>query len=111
MRARDTVCGCLLTCTVACSGVLAPSPSDAGVPYAGERRLFVSIADASDVVFVAGGLPADGPDTIGVQVAALPRGVTCEGSTPFTIVACTTIDVTLDVTCTGSPEAAGNDAD
>ncbi|HTB78612.1 MAG TPA: hypothetical protein VK762_35455, partial [Polyangiaceae bacterium] len=101
-----------MTCTVACNGVLAPNPSDAGVPYAGAPDasvepdaecsfsttvgnarvhlhlangsplyglpfvvtgpspnlpgLFIQIADASDVVFVAGGLPADGPDTIGV---------------------------------------------
>jgi hypothetical protein len=68
----------------------------------------VQIADASDVAFVMGGLPAGGPYTIGVQV---PPGVTCDGSSPFSIVACTTIDVTLDVTCSEPPEAGGDDAD
>jgi hypothetical protein len=71
----------------------------------------VSIEDASDV-FEAGGLPAGGPDTIAVlDDAAVPPGETCAGSATFTIVACTTIDVPLDVTCTEPPEAGGDDAD
>jgi hypothetical protein len=83
--------------------VTGPSPS---LPRYLEA--YVPIGDASDV-FDWGGLPAGGPDTIQIQDAAVAPGVTCDGSATFSIVACTTIDVPLDVTCTAPPDGGDGD--